>query len=59
MSSTQDKTTGKIDRLREQAIRAGYKQTRTTAQRVRDKSMKPWHHELDELFAEALERDRS
>jgi hypothetical protein len=58
MSSTQDKT-AKTDRLREQAIRAGYKAQRTTSQRVRDKSMKPWHHDLDDLFSDALHRDKS
>jgi hypothetical protein len=58
MSSTQDKT-AKTDRLREQAIRATYKAQRTTAKRVRDKSLRPWHHELDDLFAEAVSRDKS
>jgi hypothetical protein len=35
-----------------------YKAGRTTAKRVREKSDRPWHHELDDLLTEAIHGDK-
>jgi hypothetical protein len=37
----------------------GYKAGRTTHRRVMEKSNRPWHHALDDLLTEALQRDKT